>query len=266
MTIRTRAYARLFPPFTVVAWHGSGFGMNRMRLQVLIPLALPFAIWGCATSGQANAIEEKVDRLLANTQRETLTEIFGTQAREIATKIDGLETSQRSQLDEALGEYQRGSATLDEVRANLVSVLGGATRVVASQRGIWVRDVEGEKLKAIARNSKIEACQRLEAADLPDPIARDRRLARFTWGTGQIDGSTVYFPWELTMSTFSKEIVENTARRTAQEFLRLTEGKGWNRPVYIRVSTENPDEPIKVSPPGVEEVYVVPETAPPAPK
>ncbi|MEL6183069.1 MAG: hypothetical protein AAFU79_00500 [Myxococcota bacterium] len=238
--------------------------MHRMHWRVLAILFLPWAT-GCATLWQANAIEDKVDRLLANTQRETLTEIFGTQAREIATKIDGLEAGQKAQLDEALGAYQRGSATLDEVRAQLVSVLGGTTRVVASQRGIWVRDVDGEKLRAIARNSKIEECQRLDTVDLPSAIAGDRRLARFTWGQGLVDGATVYFPWELTMSTFTKEIVENTARRTAQEFLRLTEGKGWNRPVYIRVSTENPDDPIRVSPPGVEEVYVVPEPGADAP-
>jgi outer membrane murein-binding lipoprotein Lpp len=227
----------------------------KTRIFVL-PCTLLLA--GCATTWHLDSVEAKVDRLLANTQRETLAEIFGQQSQEIASKMDELDARERERLDELLGEYQKGASSIEEVRTNLLSVLGGTTRVVSSRRGIWVRDLDGEKRVAIARDTKIAEARRLEPAQLPPSIADNRALARFTWGEGEVDGETVLFPWELTMSTFTKEIVENTARRTAQEFLRMSEGRGWKRPVYIKVITETPEDEVKVSPPGVEEVYVVP--------
>ena len=53
--------------------------MNRL-IVVILALATP----ACATYWQASDLEEKVDRLLTNTRRETLTEIFGEQSREIS--------------------------------------------------------------------------------------------------------------------------------------------------------------------------------------
>lgn len=228
-----------------------------MKTRFFVP-ALSLALSGCATTWHLESVEAKVDRLLANTQRETLSEIFGEQSREISSKMDELDAQEQARLDTLLTEYQKGSSSLEEVRSNLLSVLGGSTRVVSSRRGIWVRDGEGDKLVAIARNTRIEKAQRLEPEQLPARIADNRRLGRFTWGEGVVDGERVIFPWELTMSTFTKEIVENTARRTAQEFLRMSEGRGWNRPVYIKVTTETPEDEVKISPPGVEEVYMVP--------
>lgn len=227
-------------------------------MQRFAPVALSLGLSGCATLWQAQNIEKKVDDLIAATKRETLAEIFGDQAREISTKIDDLDQKEKERLDAVLAEYQRGSATLDEVRTDLLSVLGGSTRVVSGSRGIWVRDEAGDKLRTVPREGKIEKCRRLEPSELPAGIANNRRLERFTWGQGEVNGETVLFPWELTMSTFTKEIVENTARRTAQEFLRMSEGRGWRRPVYIKVITETPEDRVQISPPEIEEVYVVP--------
>lgn len=221
-------------------------------------LLLALFLSGCATTWHLDEVEAKVDRLLANTQRETLAEIFGDQAQVISTRIDSLEATERENLDALLGEYQSGNSSVEEVRTNLMSVLGGTTRTVSSDRGIWVRDLDGNKLKAIARDTKLEGATRLEAADLPSTITDNRRLTKLDWGKAELDGEEVLFPWQLTMSTFTREIVENTARRTAQELLRMSEGRGWNRPVYIKVITETGEDQVKIAPNGVEEVYVEP--------
>lgn len=210
---------------------------------------------GCATYWQATDLEEKVDRLLANTRRETLTEIFGAQSREISEKIDTLDENQREKLDEMVEAYERGSDSIEEVRSSMLSTLGGSTRVVSGSRGIWVRDDDGKKLQTISRDTKIDNCKPVPDAELPDRIASSRGLARYSWGTGEVDGKSVYFPWELTMSKFAREIVENTARRTAQEVLRMSGNKGWMRPVQIKVITEAGDG-VTVQHDGSEEVYV----------
>lgn len=238
--------------------------------RVLVPIGLLLCT-GCSSYWQASRIEEKVDRLLLNTKRETLTEIFGENSREITRKIDELDSSESDRMDELVESYQRGQSTLEDVRGNMISVLGGTTRVVSSGRGIWIRDDSGTKLKTIRRDSKIKNCQRVSEEDLPSKIANKRGLAKFTWGTGTVKGETVFFPWELTMSTFAKEIVENTARRTAQEFLRMSGDKGWSRPVHIKVITETPGQGVTISHPGSDEIYVSPgepsdETGPPMEK
>lgn len=218
-------------------------------------LVLLFAT-GCSSYWQVGRLEEKVDRLLLSTKRETLSEIFGEQSREITQKMDKLSESERKQLDQLVESYERGSETLEDVRSNMFSVMGGSDRVVSSGKGIWVRDGAGSKVQAIRRDTKIVKCQRLEAAELPERISGNRRLAKFTWGKGQLDGETVLFPWELTMSSFTREIVENTAKRTVQEFLRMQGDKGWNRPVHIKVITEDPGQSVTISHPGSEEIFV----------
>lgn len=226
--------------------------------RLALPLVLSFSLAGCSSYWQASRIEEKVDRLLLNTKRETLAEIFGDNSREITAKMEQLSDSEKESLDELVESYERGQATLEDVRGNMISVLGGTSRVVSSGKGIWVRDADGGKRKAIRRDTKIENCQRVEADALPPRIAEHRGLSKFTWGKGTLNGETVLFPWELTMSMFAKEIVENTARRTAQEVLRMSGEKGWTRPVRIKVITETPGQGVTISHPGVEEIYVEP--------
>lgn len=226
--------------------------------QLTLPLCAAMFLSGCSSYWQASRIEEKVDRLLLNTKRETLSEIFGDNSREITAKMEQLSDKDQASMDELVEKYERGQTTLEDVRGNMISVLGGTTRVVSSGKGIWVRDADGAKLKAIRRDTKIDGCQRLDPEALPEGIADNRRLSKFTWGKGTLNGETVVFPWELTMSTFAKEIVENTARRTAQEFLRMSGEKGWSRPVHIKVITETPGQGVTISHPGVEEIYVEP--------
>lgn len=235
--------------------------------RVLIPLGLLLLGTGCSSYWQASRIEEKVDRLLLNTKRETLTEIFGENSREITRKMDELDEADAERVDGLVESYQRGQATLEDVRGNMISVLGGTTRLVSTGKGLWVRDEAGAKLKTLRRDSKINSCQRVEAEQLPEKISENRRLAKLSWGKGTIGGQTIYFPWELTMSSFAKEIVENTARRTVQEFLRMSGEKGWSRPVHIKVITETPGQGVTISHPGSDEIYVEPgdsdETGPP---
>ena len=227
-----------------------------MRRPILLGALLLFGT-GCSSYWQASRIEEKVDRLLLNTKRETLSEIFGDQARDITSKMDSLSDDEQGKLDDLVESYQRGNATLEDVRGNMISVLGGTTRVVSGGKGIWVRDEQGQKKKTLRRDAKIEGCQRVDPAQLPAKIANNKGLSGYTWGQGTVKGEAVFFPWELTMSTFAKEIVENTARRTAQEFLRMSGEKGWSRPVNIKVITES-GQAVTISHPGSEEIYVEP--------
>lgn len=227
-------------------------------MKRLLPLiAVVASQVGCATYWQASDLEEKVDRLLNNTRRETLTEIFGEQSSEIAAKIDTLDENQKEKLDEMVASYERGNQGIDEVRATMISTLGGTTRVVSGRRGIWIRDADGRKLKTIGRDTKLEACTPIPDEELPSAISGSRYLSNYSWGRGTLDGEEVFFPWELTMSKFAQEIVENTARRTAQEVLRMSGSKGWMRPVNIRVITDT-GENVTVQHDGAEEVFVGP--------
>ena len=57
---------------------------------------------------------------------------------------------------------------------------------------------------------------------------------------------------------FAKEIVEATARRTAQEFITMGGEKRWNRPVYIQISPLDADRiTLRTNDPEIE-VNVVP--------
>lgn len=211
----------------------------------------------CSSYWQVNRLEEKVDKLLMNTRRETLTEIFGEQTGALTSKIDELDEGQRAKLDGLLESYNGGASDLEQVRSSVLGVLGGTDRIVSSAQGIWVRNEEGNKRRTISRNAKLVSCRRLTEEELPDAITSRRGLMKYTWGVAEHKGEAVLFPWELTMSSFTKEIVENTAKRTAREFLRMSGDKGWSRPVYIQVTTKEPGG-LTVTHPGADEIYVLP--------
>lgn len=230
----------------------------------ILTLASTLPLGACATYWQAKDLEEKVDLLIKNTNRETMSAIFGEQATAITQKMDTLSGEERGKLDTLIEGYQRGNTSLEEVRSSVLGTLGGSDRVVANPRGMWVRDEDGKRTKAIGVNATIKKCQQISDDDLPANIKESKALAQFKWGRGELNGKAVLFPWELTMSSFTKEIVENSARRTAQEILKMAGDKGWNRPVHIQVVTE-PGQNLRVNVPGADnEVYVDP-TQPPAP-
>ena len=231
-----------------------------MHFDKFLLAAIVITTTACAPFWQVNRIEEKVDRLVASTNRSTLSEIFGEQTENVMRKMESLSEDERYKLDQLLSEYEKGSGSLEEI----VSVMGGGEREVASARGIWVRNEYGEKLKAISRNTKLKNCRRLSEDDLPESISSKKGLLKFNWGKADLKGETVLFPWDLTMSSFAKEIVENMAKRTAEEFIKMGGDKKFKRPIQIQITTSAQDGSLKISHDGDDnEIFV---TSPPKPK
>lgn len=224
--------------------------MRRLAIAVT-----PLMMSGCAMWWQVDDLEEKVELILQNTKSETMRNLFGEQSSEINRKMEELSEEEKQKLGELVEAYQRGNTSVEEVRAAVLGTLGGAERVVAGAGGMWLRDDQGRKTKTVGRNVKIKECRKLAEDQVPESISSSKRLMQYSWGVGQVEGQTVVFPWELTMSTFAKEVVENTAKRTAQEILRMAGEKGWNKPVYIQVSTEQPNK-VTVSHQGEDDIYV----------
>lgn len=228
------------------------------KLLILIPILIGT---GCAPFWVVQRVEEKVDRLVQNTNRATLSQIFGEQSSTISRKISELSDDQRTSLNELMTEYERGSSSIEDVRSSLLAVMGGGERVVSSKRGIWVRNSDGEKLKVARRNHKLQNCKPLDPIDLPENISAHKGLMNYAWGVGSYNDEEVLFPWELTMSRFTKEIVENTAKRTAEEFIKMGGRKAWNRPINIQVITEPEGKGLKIRHPADEnEIYVSTDT------
>lgn len=229
---------------------------NTIVCKLSCVLAAAPLLGGCATVWQMNHLEEKVDQLLKNTQRETMREVFGEQALAITEKMDTASGEQKEQINTLLTEYQKGNSSLEDVRGSVLTTLGGSERIVSTSGGMWIRDESGKKVGTVGRNIKLKKCERIKEDDIPPTIASNKGLANFSWGKAEVNGKTVIFPWELTMSTFAKEIVENTARRTAEEFIRMGGEKAWRRPVHIQVVTD-PGQQLKINYDGVEdEVFV----------
>lgn len=224
-----------------------------MHLDKFILAAIVFATTACAPFWQVNRIEDKVDRLVASTNRSTLSEIFGEQTENVMRKMDKLSEEERYTLDQLLSEYEKGAGSLEEI----VSVMGGGEREVASARGIWIRNEFGEKLKAISRNTKLKGCRRVLEDDLPESISSSKSLLNYNWGKAQLKGETILFPWDLTISSFTKEIVENTAKRTAEEFIKMGGDKKFKRPIQIQITTSAEDGSLKISHDGDDnEIFV----------
>jgi hypothetical protein len=209
---------------------------------------------GCATKGDFERLEKKVDRLIQATNKSTLEEIFGEQASEINLMVNDLSTQQKQNFENLQQEYANGSVAVDEVRQKMLGILGNNNRVVSTQRGIYVRNLEGSKLNAIPQNTKIENCRLLAEADVPAAIREKQALNRFSWGQGGLNGETVLFPWELTISLFTKEVAEQTAVRTAEEFIKMGGEKQWQRPIKIQISTEK-DDKVKITTNEEHEIY-----------
>jgi hypothetical protein len=185
-----------------------------------------------------------------------LQQIFGEQTVEISQQLKVLDQAQVDRFESLQNEYVKGTLSIEEVRGKMLRVLGNDDRIVATQSGIYVRSTAGEKIKAISNNSKLTATQLLKREELPPRITDSASLSAFSWGIGMLEGEAVLFPWELTMSTFTKEIVENTARRTAEEFIKMGGGEKWTRPVYIELTVDESDKASITTKGNEDEVFV----------
>jgi len=219
---------------------------------------------GCATrkdvtkiSTDMSRLESKIDKLLIATNRDSLEAIFGAQASSISTNIDELDETQRQRFDDLQTAYQAGSVTLEDVREKMLTLLGGGDRQVYTPSGIVIRDREGVKSGSVSNGTKIANCKKLPVENIPAVIAENKALTRYDWGTGEIEGESVIFPWDLTISSFTKEIVEATARRTAEEFMKMGGEGQFNRPIYVKIETEGNDYRVTADGIPAEEVHLV---------
>ena len=233
-----------------------------MHFDKFLLAAILLSTTACASVWQVDRIEEKIDRLVASTNRSTLSEIFGEQSENVMRKMESLSEEERYKLDQLLSEYEKGSGSLEEI----VSVMGGGEREVASARGIWIRNEYGEKMKAISRSTKLKGCRRISEDDLPESISGKKSLLKYNWGKGTLKGETILFPWDLTISSFTKEIVENTAKRTAEEFIKMGGDKKFKRPIQIQITTSAQDGSVKISHDGDDnEIFVTSDKKPSEP-
>lgn len=207
---------------------------------------LGLMLTSCATTEDIERLEFKIDRIFQATQRSSLEQIFGDQTADISERLKTLDDSQATRFEALQQSYVSGALSLEETRSQMMNVLGNNHRIVTASSGIYVRKLSGERLKAIPNGAKLTETAVLRETQIPQTILGNPRLNQFTWASGRLDGEEVMFPWELTMSTFTREIVENTARRTAEEFIRMGGEKAWNRPVIIEVSIKE-DQQVDLS-------------------
>jgi hypothetical protein len=221
-------------------------GNMKFRYHWVVFLAVAVLFAGCATKTDFQRLENKVDLLIQATKRSTLDELFGEQSSQIAQLVNDLDSTQKQEFENLQQEYARGTTNIEVVRQKMLGVLGNNNRVVSTRRGIYVRNTEGDKIKAIPNDTKIVNCHLVVNASIPAAIQEKDVLNRFSWGQGELNGETILFPWELTISSFTKEVAEHTARRTAQEFIKMGGEKQWQRPIQIQISTEK-DDKVKIS-------------------
>ena len=78
-----------------------------MHFAKFLLAAIVLTTTACAPFWQVNRIEEKVDRLVASTNRSTLSEIFGEQTENVMRKMESLSEEERYKLDQLLSEYEK---------------------------------------------------------------------------------------------------------------------------------------------------------------
>ena len=229
------------------------------RRLVLLLFLVGLISSSCATQKDLQRVEFKLDKLISDINRSTLEDIFGSQSEEITNRVDELNEAEKSRFEALQRSYERGVIALEEVRSKMLVLVGGKDREVTTQNGIYIRDQEGRKYKAIANGTSLIDCQRLAEEGIPELILARESLRRYSWGVGSYEGERVIFPWDFTMSSFTREIVEATARRTAQEFITMGGERRWNRPIYIQISPLDADRITLTSNDPEIEVNVMPE-------
>ena len=250
-------------------------------MRTVLVVAIALSPVGCATAWQLTTVEKKVDQLVLASRQTTMTQIFGRQADMIVTKTSELPNEDRIQIATLIRSYQQGHVNLAQARMGVLKVLGGSSRVVARSRGLWIRGHSGQKLRLLPLGAVLEDCRRvIDAAKLPKPLSSKPSLRRVQWGRGEVEGEVVLFPWAFTLSKFTKELVESSARQTAEAFRLFGEGGVGPHPVFIQLTLDKPETPyvqmqappklksrpkragrserIIISPPKVEQVHVGP--------
>jgi len=239
----------------------------KKQIQWIVICVFVMTIMACATSDDLKRLERKVDllvdatnkvdRLLDATNRSTLEKIFGSQSAEIANRIEVLDENNKFSFQKLQQDYVKGTLSIKDVRQKMLNLVGNDVREVANPKGFYIRNVNGKKLNAISKGTKIKNCRILNENEIPQKVSSSRVLKKFLWGHGMLDNKFIIFPWELTISTFTKEIVENTARRTAEEFIKMGGDKKWNKPIYIEMAIQSEDN-LKIKTKESEhEVYVI---------
>ena len=107
------------------------------------------------------------------------------------------------------------------------------------EKGILIRNLEGKKIAAIAKGTRITHSRLLSRPELPELIESQKSLQRYQWGVGELNGDNVMFPWELTISMLAKEIANHTSRRIINDSFRVGGERNLSRPVYIQVSVKD---------------------------
>jgi hypothetical protein len=204
----------------------------------MVLVSIFWILTGCATKQDFDRLEDKVDQLVQATHRSTLEEIFGDQASQITLLLNDLDGKQKQNFENLRHEYTTGTIAVEQVRHEMLNLLGSNDRIVSTRRGIYIRNLKGTKIKAIPNGTNIRRCRLFAREKIPAEIMGKKVLAQYSWGAGELDGVTILFPWELTISSLTKEIAVHTARRTAEEFIKMGGEEKFRRPIRIQVSTE----------------------------
>ncbi|MEW6441224.1 MAG: hypothetical protein AB1640_09865 [bacterium] len=230
-----------------------------------VTVLLTLALLGCATRRDVQRIDSKLNTILSQTHETSLGELFDGHSSLIAQRIDQLDENQRKRFDDLLASYQRGAVAQEELRQKIVEIVGGEDREVSAASGVLLRDAQGNRVGKAAYGSRLEDCRMLRGDQVPAYLKETPSLSSHRWGTGTWQGERIVFAWDLTVSGLTKEVVEASAKRTAQEFLRMGGDKQWSRPVYIQLYTQAAPETIKVKAADpADEVHLLPGDETPA--
>ena len=71
-------------------------------------------------------------------------------------------------------------------------------RIVSEEKGIFVRTVEGVRLKAVSKGTTIRQSRLLEPTELPANISGSDSLSKYAWAQGDLNGQLVLFAWDFT--------------------------------------------------------------------
>ncbi len=71
-------------------------------------------------------------------------------------------------------------------------------RVVSEDKGLFVRDLDGRRIKAISKGTQINGSRMLKNGELPERILNSEALMKYSWGVGTLEDQSILFAWEFT--------------------------------------------------------------------